>query len=235
MRRPGQPCRSPLDGGARHECDGSGFDPRGIPAGRTLVIAARRAGGGFNVNVVSAVRGAAPACVPPPITPAQQQSFLANAQCMREHGVPNFPNPTFPAAEGSVSTSTPEASRTRRRRSSKRARRALTSGHPSPTEASPDRRARGSSRPVGTAPAGTAATVGNSGHTGSGTTATGNSGNSGSANTVIGGNSGGQQPAQRVKGGAGCMSPGPPPSGNSGNSGNAGNSGNSGSGNSGNS
>jgi hypothetical protein len=76
------------------------FDPRGIPAGRTLVIAAGNAGGKVEINVVNAVRGAAPACMPPPITAVQQQSFLANAQCMREHGVPNLPNPTFPPGGG---------------------------------------------------------------------------------------------------------------------------------------
>ena len=32
---------------------------------------------------------------PPPITLAQQKSFLANAKCMRKHGVPNLPDPTF--------------------------------------------------------------------------------------------------------------------------------------------
>jgi hypothetical protein len=38
---------------------------------------------------------------PPPITLAQQKSFLANAQCIRKHGVPNFPDPTFgPGGQG---------------------------------------------------------------------------------------------------------------------------------------
>ena len=32
---------------------------------------------------------------PPPITLAQQKRFLTNAKCMRTHGVPNFPDPTF--------------------------------------------------------------------------------------------------------------------------------------------
>jgi hypothetical protein len=34
---------------------------------------------------------------PSPITAAQQKSFVANAQCMRRHGFPNFPDPTFGA------------------------------------------------------------------------------------------------------------------------------------------
>ena len=32
---------------------------------------------------------------PPPITLAQQKSFTANAKCMRKHGIPDFPDPTF--------------------------------------------------------------------------------------------------------------------------------------------
>lgn len=38
---------------------------------------------------------------PPPISLAQQKSFVANAKCMRRHGVPNFPDPVFgPGGEG---------------------------------------------------------------------------------------------------------------------------------------
>ena len=33
---------------------------------------------------------------PPPLSARQKQLALANAQCMRTHGVPNFPDPTFP-------------------------------------------------------------------------------------------------------------------------------------------
>jgi len=32
---------------------------------------------------------------PPPISLAQQKSFVANAECMRTHGIPDFPDPTF--------------------------------------------------------------------------------------------------------------------------------------------
>jgi hypothetical protein len=37
---------------------------------------------------------------PPPLTTRQKQAALANAHCMRAHGVPNFPDPTFPAGGG---------------------------------------------------------------------------------------------------------------------------------------
>jgi hypothetical protein len=37
----------------------------------------------------------------PAITAAQQKSFVANAQCMRKRGVPNFPDPVFaPGGQG---------------------------------------------------------------------------------------------------------------------------------------
>jgi hypothetical protein len=37
----------------------------------------------------------------PAITAAQQKSFVANAQCMRKHGVPDFPDPVFaPGGQG---------------------------------------------------------------------------------------------------------------------------------------
>jgi hypothetical protein len=38
---------------------------------------------------------------PASITPEQQKSFVANAQCLRKHGVPNFPDPVFgPGGQG---------------------------------------------------------------------------------------------------------------------------------------
>lgn len=38
---------------------------------------------------------------PPPISGAQQQQMIAKAHCIRTHGVPNFPDPTFgPGGEG---------------------------------------------------------------------------------------------------------------------------------------
>lgn len=42
------------------------FDPRKIPAGQTLVIAAWRTGQSIHVTAARAVRGGAPACLPPP-------------------------------------------------------------------------------------------------------------------------------------------------------------------------
>jgi hypothetical protein len=37
---------------------------------------------------------------PHPLSAAQKRSLIAFSQCMRTHGVPNFPDPTFPASGG---------------------------------------------------------------------------------------------------------------------------------------
>jgi hypothetical protein len=37
---------------------------------------------------------------PPPISLAQQKSFIANAECVRKHGVSNFPDPVFGPGHG---------------------------------------------------------------------------------------------------------------------------------------
>jgi hypothetical protein len=184
------------------------FDSRGIPGGRTLVIAAQNAGGKVDINVVNAVRGAAPACMPPPITPAQQQSFLANAQCMREHGVPNFPNPAFPAS-GGIAFNVPNGSLAYEATAILQASKAcINVGKPLPDGAMAGQAC--SLHPVAS---------GNSGNSGSGNSGPTTSGNSGT--------SGGLQTNRVVKGGqagcgmpAGAVSRGGPSSGNSGNSGN---------------
>jgi len=36
----------------------------------------------------------------PPITASQKAALIAQAQCIREHGVPNYPDPKFPAGGG---------------------------------------------------------------------------------------------------------------------------------------
>jgi hypothetical protein len=40
------------------------------------------------------------AAAKPPITESVKRAAIANAECMREHGVPNFPDPTFPPGGG---------------------------------------------------------------------------------------------------------------------------------------
>jgi hypothetical protein len=38
----------------------------------------------------------------PQISASQKRAALANAQCMRKHGVPNFSDPTFPTGGGAA-------------------------------------------------------------------------------------------------------------------------------------
>jgi hypothetical protein len=37
-----------------------------------------------------------------PLPESQKLAAITNAQCMRKHGVPNFPDPTFPSNGGSI-------------------------------------------------------------------------------------------------------------------------------------
>lgn len=48
---------------------------------------------------------------PPPITAAQKQKAVAFAECMRKHGVPTYPDPTFPAGGGIAQTGGPTINR----------------------------------------------------------------------------------------------------------------------------
>jgi hypothetical protein len=36
----------------------------------------------------------------PPITASEKAALIAHAQCMRDHGVPNYPDPAFPTSGG---------------------------------------------------------------------------------------------------------------------------------------
>jgi hypothetical protein len=57
-----------------------------------------------------ALQGAQKACKqylvptgpPPKVSESQKQAAIAHAQCMRKHGVPNFPDPTFPGGQIAV-------------------------------------------------------------------------------------------------------------------------------------
>jgi hypothetical protein len=88
-------------------------DPTKGPGGEGLSISRSLGSSALTVAGVTfngpAFQAAAKACKrylpggggpPPPATPQQKQAALRNAQCMRTHGVPNFPDPTFPAHGG---------------------------------------------------------------------------------------------------------------------------------------
>ena len=59
------------------------------PAFRAAAKACRRFGGGVGGP-------------PHPIPAAQRRKLIAFSQCMRTHGVPGFPDPTFPASGGAL-------------------------------------------------------------------------------------------------------------------------------------
>ncbi|MGO9822246.1 MAG: hypothetical protein ACLPTJ_16575 [Solirubrobacteraceae bacterium] len=220
------------------------FDPRRIPMRQTLVIAASGAGRNVNAVAASTVSGAAPGCLPPAISAAQKQSFLANAQCMRTHGVPNLPDPTFGPGGLGISFNVPAGKFAHEAKAILRASKACANvGTPLPLGGLAGPACGQNFQPAGPGGPGNS---GNSGHSGSGATATGSSGNSGSGNSGNSGNTVASGPAQAVARSvqapaqwiqAGCAPP--KGTGNSGNSGNSGSgnsgSGNSGSGNSGNS
>src|ERR1700761_514827 len=46
----------------------------------------------------------------PPVSAAQKAALLRHARCMRAHGVPNFPDPRFPAGGGIAVSVVPDAS-----------------------------------------------------------------------------------------------------------------------------
>ncbi len=90
-------------------------DPTNGSGGEGLSVSRSVGSSALTVDGVTfsgpAFRAAAKACKqylpggggpPPPLSARQKQMALANAQCMRTHGVPNFPDPTFPASGGSA-------------------------------------------------------------------------------------------------------------------------------------
>ena len=83
-------------------------DPTNGPGGLGLSLATSPGSGTLTAAGITfsgpAFEAAAKACAkllpggggpPPPLTAQQKQRALENAECMRKHGVPNFPDPTF--------------------------------------------------------------------------------------------------------------------------------------------
>jgi hypothetical protein len=89
-------------------------DPQNGSGGIGISISKRVGSNTVSVNGVSmsgpAFQSAQKACSkyfpgggkPPQLTTAQKQQLLKNAECMRAHGVPNFPDPTFSAGGAGV-------------------------------------------------------------------------------------------------------------------------------------
>jgi hypothetical protein len=88
-------------------------DPTAGPGGEGFNGIGLSPDGSLTVDGISfsgpALRSAEKACKqylpggggpPPPLSASQKRGAIANAECMRKHGVPNFPDPIFPAGGG---------------------------------------------------------------------------------------------------------------------------------------
>lgn len=87
-------------------------DPTMGPGGEGFNGVIRSPDGGLTVDNIPfsgpALQTAEKACKqylqpsgpPPKVTASQKRAALAQAECMRTHGVPSFPDPTFPSGGG---------------------------------------------------------------------------------------------------------------------------------------
>lgn len=77
-----------------------GFSIGGTPGGSTLTVDGTTFGGPKFEAAVKTCKLFGGGTAPPPPSAQQRQDAVAFAQCMRRHGVPSFPDPTFPAGGG---------------------------------------------------------------------------------------------------------------------------------------
>jgi hypothetical protein len=86
---------------------GGGFSVSGSPGSATLTIDGTAFSGPVFESAVKACKLFGGRTSPPPLTASQKQHLLDFAQCMRTHGVPGFPDPTFPSSGGANRSSLP--------------------------------------------------------------------------------------------------------------------------------
>jgi hypothetical protein len=79
---------------------GAGFSISSIPGSSTLTVDGTTFSGPVFKSAVRACKLFGGGSSPPPISAQQRRRLLAFAQCMRSHGVPDFPDPTFPSGGG---------------------------------------------------------------------------------------------------------------------------------------
>jgi len=77
-----------------------GFSINGSPDSSTMTIDGTTFGGPAFEAAVKACKLFGGGTAPPPVSASQKKNALTFAHCMRTHGVPNFPDPTFPAGGG---------------------------------------------------------------------------------------------------------------------------------------
>lgn len=84
---------------------GAGFSISATPGSSTLTVDGTTFEGPAFESAVKACKLFGGGTAPPPITASQKRAAVAFAECIRKHGVPNFPDPTFPAGGGIEQTS----------------------------------------------------------------------------------------------------------------------------------
>jgi hypothetical protein len=84
---------------------GAGFAISATPGSSTLTVDGAAFAGPAFESAVKACKLFGGGTAPPPVTASQKQAAVAFAECLRKHGVPNYPDPTFPASGGIAQTS----------------------------------------------------------------------------------------------------------------------------------
>ncbi len=79
---------------------GPGFQISAIPGSSTLTVNGTTFNGPAFESAVRTCKLFGGGSSPPPLSAQQRRRLVAFAQCMRSHGVPDFPDPTFPSAGG---------------------------------------------------------------------------------------------------------------------------------------
>jgi hypothetical protein len=87
---------------------GGGFNVLASPGSSTVTIDGVAFSGPAFESAVKACKLFGGGTSPPQLTASQKRKLVAFAQCMRTHGVPDFPDPTFPSS-GGVNRSLPSA------------------------------------------------------------------------------------------------------------------------------
>jgi hypothetical protein len=77
-----------------------GFSISATPGSSTLTVDGTTFAGPAFVSAEKTCKLFGGGTSPPPITASQKRAAVAFAECMRKHGVPNYPDPTFPAGGG---------------------------------------------------------------------------------------------------------------------------------------
>jgi len=90
---------------------GAGFSISAIPGSSTLTVDGTTFEGPAFESAVKACKLFGGGTAPPPITASQKRKAVAFAECIRKHGVPGFPDPTFPAGGGIAQSSGPKINR----------------------------------------------------------------------------------------------------------------------------